>query len=259
MRLKSVSSFDGYSYRARFLPALLVLLPVLLTIMILYPTVYNGTGAAVASLAIACGSLWFLANVVRAAGRAAEGRLVKTWGGLPTTCMLRHRDGILDLQTKGRYHLFLSSRISGLRLPTAEQETLNPEAADIAYRSAAKWLLEFTRDRSRFPLIFAENTSYGFRRNLYAARPVGLGLSVICLALLALAIADTHPLGLRDVPGPQLMLSVLLLLAVVCWTYFVNVAWVLDASRSYAGALLAACDAVQSASPTVAERRIIAP
>src|SRR5690349_2097038 len=108
MRLSSFTSFDSYSYRARLLPALLTILPVLLTGMILSPVLYNGTGAAVASLAVWCGTLWFLANVVRTRGRAAEERLVQEWGGLPTTCMLRHRDDCLDMHTKQRYHAFLS-------------------------------------------------------------------------------------------------------------------------------------------------------
>ena len=42
-------------------------------------------------------------------------------------------------------------------------------------------LREATRDTSRFPLVFAENANYGFRRNLWGLRPIGTGVAVVLL------------------------------------------------------------------------------
>ena len=53
-------------------------------------------------------------------------------------------------------------------------------------------LREATRDTSRFPLVFAENANYGFRRNLWGLRPIGTGVAVVLLlfswALLLLTV-----------------------------------------------------------------------
>src|SRR5207302_5823609 len=112
----------------------------------------------------------------RARGRLLEKRLYSEWGGIPTTAWLRHRDDNLDSITKARYHRFLESRIDGLKIPSAESETNDPAAADKAYASAVKWLLEYTRNAKSFPLVFNENVYYGFRRNTLAAKPVALYL-----------------------------------------------------------------------------------
>jgi hypothetical protein len=258
MSIAPVTLFDTYSYRARLIPALLALLPGLLTVMLLYPTVYGGLGSTVVSVMLASGVLWFLANVVRARGHLVEQVLVKSLGGLPTTQMLRHRDGSLDSQTRDRYHRFLTSHVPGLRLPTAEQERRDPAAADAAYRSGVKWLLEFTRDRRRFPMIFAENIAYGFRRNLYAAKPIGLGLTVACMTLVAWSTASAWPSRVSEISASRLLLSLLLVLIATCWVFVTTTAWVLDASRGYAAALLAACDATVDSS-AIRERTIIAP
>jgi hypothetical protein len=234
---------DAYTYRARLLPALLTLLPVFVTVMILYPAVYNATGAAVASLAVGCGVLAFLTHIARTRGRSAEERLIRAWGGQPSTCMLRHGDASLDPHTKGRYHSFLAARVPGLRMPGPETERSDPAAADAVYRSGVSWLLEFARDKSRYPLVYAENVSYGFRRNLYGLKPIGLGLCVACAALTADFVAELRPRVVEQVPGPVLLLCGLLIAAFACWTFFVTPASVLDASRAYARALLATCDA----------------
>ena len=253
------SAFDAYSYRARLLPALLTVLPVLLTAMILYPSLYTGTGAAVASLAVWCGALWFLANVVRTLGRAAEKTLHAEWGGLPTTSMLRHRDDQLDVHTKRRYHRFLATRVPGLRLPTEADELADPIAADATYRSGVKWLFEYTRKASNFSLIRIENTAYGFRRNLYGVKPVGLLLCLACAALTGVSLAAVRPTALHAMPAPMLLLCVLLLVIAACWVLFVTKTSVLDASRAYARALLAACETASPADGSPQTSRIIVP
>ncbi len=255
-----LTAFGSYGYRARLLPALLTILPIFLTIMMLYPSVYSGVGTAVGTLAVACGTLWFLASVARRRGRAVEARLVEKWGGLPTTSMLRHSDATLDGHTKQRYHGFLERQVPGLRLPTSHQEQSDRMDADSAYLSAVTWLLEHTRDESRFPLIVAENTAYGFLRNLYGAKPLGIALCLICMGMLAFVIASSRPQTISQVAGSHLLLGVLLVASLMCWLFFVTPASVQDASRAYARALLAACDAVpRAAMSSPNPGRIIAP
>jgi hypothetical protein len=69
-----------------------------------------------------------------------------------------------------RYHVRLSSMLSEIILPSAEQEKANPTDADAAYTSCGDYFLSKTRDKERFQLLFQENVNYGFRRNLCRIR-----------------------------------------------------------------------------------------
>lgn len=251
--------FDTYSLRARVLPALLTALPALVVVLILYPDVYGGYGAAIVSLSVTCGVLFLFSNVIRSRGRRLEKKLIQDWGGLATTRFLRHRDETLDRHTTERYHQFLSSRLPTLRFPTDESERANEAVADECYKSATKWLLEFTRDQSQYPLVFKENVAYGFRRNLLGARPIGI---TICLLSGALATFQARRVGItqiEEITAPFLVIAIALTLCIATWCLVVTSEFVADASIAYARALLATCDAaVNSAKLSTHSGRIVA-
>ena len=79
-------------------------------------------------------------------------------------------------------------------LPTKEEEESSPVSADTKYKSAIGSLLEATRDTSKFPLVFAENANYGFRRNLWGLRPIGTPIAVV-LALGSWTFAVVNHMG----------------------------------------------------------------
>ena len=87
----------------------------------------------------------------------------------------------------------------GYPLPTQQEEEACPAWADTKYEEAVTALREATRDTSRFPLVFAENANYGFRRNLWGLRPIGTTIAVLlvltCWTLLLLP--PPHPAGRR--------------------------------------------------------------
>lgn len=233
--------FDTYSRQARLQPALFALFPLLVTIAVWVPTLYN-LAAGFVGLAVTCGTTVFLAHVSRMLGRRAEADLYSLWGGKPTTRWLCHSNEHLDSQTKTRYHSFLEKSIDGWNSPSPRDESDNLKSAEIAYESAVRWLREKTRDRERFPLIFKENVSYGFRRNLYGLKLLALAIGFICLAgngsALWYVIASSAPSGALQGVG-SLVFNVVVLL---CWVAIVRASWVKDAADGYARALLAACD-----------------
>lgn len=243
---QTTSLFDAYGLRARLLPTLLVVLPATIVVAILLPSIYTTLARIFGSLGVVAVGLFFLAHVIRARGRQLEKRLYVEWGGIPTTAWLRHRDDNLDSRTKARYHKFLGDRISGLQMPTSEQERKDPIEADQTYASAVKWLLEFTRDTKQFPLVFNENVYYGFRRNTLAAKPIALGL---LLALIALATWITYRhYGLSiDGIGPDAVAVWLVLIACTAlWMLLVTKEWVKDGAYAYARALLASCERIST-------------
>lgn len=248
---------DRYNRQARLYPALLAFLPAILTLVIRYPPLLTSNATAtVMTLSISCGLLFLLTTVARSRGKIAERRLLKKWGGWPTTLWLRHSDTNLPPQTKARYHAALIKHVPGLNLPTADEERVNPiEVADNAYRSAVEWLKEYCRTHD-CPLVEKENAEYGFRRNLRGLRPLGVALT--CVGLLAtvawslfaagLTVGDLlrpstwHALAGHEISGLLLGTAALNLVALVFWLCVVRDSWVRQAGDQYARALLASCD-----------------
>jgi hypothetical protein len=165
---------DPYERKARLLPGLLVLGPFVLALGCQFGLKHPVLAAAGTVLG-ACGSMYALASVVRGRGKALEEKLVREWGGMPTTIALRHSDNFLDSISKQRYHDLIRTKL-GIPMPSADEERIDPAKADDTYVGATKRLRELTRsDRA---LLFKENISYGFHRNMLAMKLVGI---VVCI------------------------------------------------------------------------------
>lgn len=181
---------DPYERKARLLPGLLLTLPASLSVMALW---VDGQvwQKAILALCGTCGVPFLIANITRDAGKKLETKLVKKWGGLPSTIMLRHSDDYFDSHTKKQYHNALS-RGTGVTMPTAAEEAADRKAADAAYRAAGLWLREKTKDRRKFNHVFRENIAYGFRRNITGLKYQGALLAFACAGLLILRPATLY-------------------------------------------------------------------
>lgn len=236
---------DAYDRGARLKPALLSGLPLVASIVLLIPE-FGVVWGSIAGLVIYSGGSMLLIQIGRDRGRALEGRFYEAWGGKPSVAMLRHSDRRLDGQTKERYRRFLNDAVPNLTLPSAEEEKKKPERADEVYESANVWLLEQTRDHGRFALLFRENTSYGFRRNLAGVKIMALAMDAIAFVLV-IGFAAASWTGEFATTGLNLKPEWWVSLAVTSghlWYFVVHVrgAWVLLAAENYAKRLLAACD-----------------
>jgi hypothetical protein len=185
---------DPYQRKARMYPALLALFPAIATVILFFSPSASSL-ANVISVAASCGGLYLVSNLSRTLGKRLEPRLYASWGGTPTTQLLRHADATIEAPTKLRYHSFLSKKI-GAPLPARDQEKENPVAADEIYRSAVRWLLNHTRDE-KFALLLKENIAYGFFRNAFGLKPVGIVVSVGCI-LWVLAMQGCDPSAYRS-------------------------------------------------------------
>src|SRR5437899_7423873 len=111
--------FDHYSFRARLQPAFLALVPLALGAF-----AWAQPGAkwltAIWSLLGAAGFTFFLANVARNRGKSIEPKLWESWGGTPTTQLLRH-SGPGNSNLRERWHKQLS-KLLGKPFPTPEEE-----------------------------------------------------------------------------------------------------------------------------------------
>ena len=239
--------FDPYERQARIAPALLMCLPVIVTAGAWFPAVFAGAQLACGSVAAYLG-IAIIATFARDAGKRVEPTLFKSWGGTPTTVLLRHRDSTLDATTKQRFHALLGARMPGIHLPLVEDEARSPEAADDVYASAIAWLRERTRDSKKFPLVLAENIGYGFRRNTFGIRGSALWVALGTLALNIVGVVSTIGLNLSQVSAPRTLAIIFAVALLVFWIGLVRESWVKEAAFAYAHRLLATCD-----SPFVAE------
>jgi hypothetical protein len=198
-----------------------------------------------------CGVAVALAEFAQGKGKATEPLLIARWDGLPSVAMLRYRDDRLDRTTKARYKRLLEANISGLRFPDPSVEENNPLEADDIYQSATPWLLSHTRDKRVFALLFQQNISYGFRRNMFGLRPFAIGIAIA--ALLATVVATIHELlGSGHIESANLVSAVIAVTALWFWIIIVTPDWVRITANGYAFELLAACDKLNS--PTSGRR-----
>ena len=244
---------DPYDRQARLYPALLCLLPLLVSVALLYaPNASALTGAV--TIAVSCGGLFLLMNICREMGKRLEDKLYLDWGGKPTTQLLRHRDPTIDFVTKRRYHAFLATKINAA-FPDAEQEKSDPSKADDAYQSGARWLLDHTRPDGgkKFDLLFRDNVTYGFRRNALGAKPFGILVACACLVWTLVKGHVLFNAGGQIVDWPllgQLSPAAVASLAVsgamlLVWLFFFTRTSLRTSAFSFAETLLRTCDTLQ--------------
>lgn len=245
-------TFDSYDLKARVSPALLTMLPVVVTLLAWYPGLLtSNVGAAVLTVINTCGLLFLFAELSRSQGQRAQRDLLNEWKVMPTTRILRHSDDALPAEVKARYHQHLATKLGSV-LPTATEEMANPSAADARYQSAILWLMEQCRGPAHF-LILNENTSYGFRRNLFGLKPAGVLVCLATVLAVGLVLWNRYPPAggfawgavwktastLQPVQTGALGLS---LIALTGWLFVVRSNWVKEAGDLYARRLLASCD-----------------
>lgn len=230
---------DRYTYSARLLPALIVCLPLLIFLFAALPAIWQVVGS-VSAIGVSAAFLYITAQFGRDEGKRKETALFQAIGGKPSTCLLRHADGTLAAATKGRYHAFLCANAPGFQLLTPQQELREPQAADAMYDSATDWLRARTRDTKTHALLFAENISYGFRRNLWGLKPLGI---VLCIAM---SVATAGLFFGMPVNGIALPIAVTIwavtFVQLYFWVFIVRPDWVAVPARAYAKALLEYCD-----------------
>jgi hypothetical protein len=216
---------DPYERKARLYPGLLVALPLLVPLLCVYGA-KDPVLTSVVGLLGGCGAIYALASVARGRGKKLEENLVKVWGGMPTTLMLRHRDSFLNSMSKRGYHEAITSKL-GIPMPTAEEEASDPAKADDTYTGATRRLRELTRGDKK--LLLKENIAYGFHRNMLAMKPIGVFTSLAGLVyglaiaqVLQLAPPYVVPVNIAN-PGLAAGLTLLISLALLAaWLFYFN-------------------------------------
>jgi hypothetical protein len=235
---------NRYERKARLYPAFLALLPILGVAVGVYGLQLDVRRATVALIS-AVGGFYLLAHIARELGKRREQNLYMEWGGKPTTQIQRHRDSRVDRVAKATYHSFLSSKLN-VPYPTAAEEQLSPELADDTYSAGIMWLLERTRDTSKFALLFEENIGYGYRRNALGLKPIAITVSItaifwVCIAEHVLGLAGINLQALTTLRAGALGSIAVSVTLLFVWIFFFTKQTVKTSAFAYADALLRAC------------------
>ncbi len=234
-------SFDTYTIKARLTPALLTALPISFAISVAV-SAEKWWEHALWLLLVESGGAMALVQFGRDLGKRKEPTLFEKWGGAPTTRLLRHRDTDISATTKQRYHTKLQELLPELHMPTSEEESKKPQEADEIYTSAVRFLREKTRDQSKYNVLFDELASYGFRRNLYGMKPIGIFLSVFGIILSGLLAVELSSLTIVNIYG--LIGSVGSVIILTLWLVVITSDWVRSVADAYAHQLLASLEIV---------------
>jgi hypothetical protein len=238
--LGSEALLDSYTRRARLQPAFLAILPIGIAALVWFQKSLIEWGVFAGLLASAGGTA-LLARLARIQGKKLEPKLFDLWGGKPTTVALRHCDAQNPVLLERR-HTQISRIANGLYIPREPEERANPQAADAAYDACVAVLIERTRDRKRFPLLFEENCHYGFWRNLLGLRPLGIATSFLGTIAIALLIyRQGLALNFKTALGGAINLTLL-----TSWLFLVRQHAVRMAAESYRDRLLGACEELEA-------------
>lgn len=232
---------DRYTTSARVAPALVALSPLLVLAVALG---VGSTPIAFGGAAVLAGLAFLASEAVRGAGQRLEPTLWKRWGGRPSEMKLSWgADTPRAALMRRRGEVEAATDVP---LPSEEEERANPAKAASTYTEAVSRLRNLTRDHERFPLVFAENISYGFRRNLLGVKPFGLAACLITLAgSAAILIFREGDIDSRlAVVGLPAVVAITLL---GTWTLLIRPDWVRPVAERYAEQLLGAAALVAGA------------
>jgi len=228
-----VGQIDPYVRKARLYPALLVTLPIGVSVAWLWP----GFGLEKIIPVLVCAGLpFFVANLVRSRGQRLEERLESRWGGMPTTQMLRLGEATNNPDMLRRRRRALQD-LTGDPLPTRDDEQDNPRRSDQRYIAATRILITRVRDqRDHHPRLHEENINYGFWRNLLGLKPFAL------TSLVALLAIDGITLAAGREPQMVGVAAGLHVLCLIVWLVAVRPDRVLQQGRTYAERLFETLD-----------------
>jgi hypothetical protein len=237
--MKATDIFDPYVLRARVAPVAIASIPVLAVVA---PTVLElPLWSKLWPIVLGSGALVLIEQLGRDRGRRLEPALWTSWGGAPTTQLLRYKHNPNPTLLMRRHQQI--TELTGINLPTEAEERANPEKADEVYVTATAAIKAKARVQSgKFPLIAAENASYGFRRNLLGYRGLAISaaleVAVICIVLLGVNLVGQQSMsfpGLMTAGGVSIIASIF-------WWLVVRPEWARIPADAYAERLFEALE-----------------
>ncbi|MEI6821116.1 MAG: hypothetical protein WCL51_04225 [Bacteroidota bacterium] len=229
--------FDKYSIKARIYPVVIFLLPIVV-IGITYSIEYEKYIQVLTTLGITSALVYFLSNIGRDSGKKKEPKLWEKWGGMPSVQLLSFRNDILDKYTKQKYHIKLLE-LSPIKDQNIDFLNSDLDSVKDVYISWTRYLISMTRDTKKYSLLFKENISYGFRRNLWGLKLKSILIIVITIICNFVFIGIKNGfLNYKIFPINFWISEIILLILLMIWIFMINNKWIKIPAFAYAERLL---------------------
>lgn len=227
---------DAYTRNARLKPALLAWAPAAWTVMAWSPNHALGWGGFW-GVVVAIGGTVLLSQLARDRGKRREPDLFDAHGGRPTELLLSHLHAPNKVALAMR-HAKLRRLLPHVRIPSEAEELSNASAANEVYAACVGQVISRTRDDR---MLLQENINYGFRRNLWGLKPLGIIVSTSGAIVLGLLLFRqfSSDAGVSPLIAVFEASNVVMLLL---WVFFITPAWVMVPARAYAERLFEALD-----------------
>jgi hypothetical protein len=234
--------FDNYTLKARFYPVIILIFPIII-LGVFYSFQFQTVIHFISSLGLVGALTFLLSQLGRDQGKLKENKLWKSWGAPPTTKILRLKDSHIDRITKTRYHQKLQSLCPVSIMPNLLMEETTPIEADEIYKAWTKYLISKTRDTIKFNLLFKDNISYGFRRNLWGLKTYAVIFNLFLLIgnyfFWTIQTKNYNP---QLFPVNFMYVSIILIIIILFWILIVTESWVKIPALSYSERL---CEATE--------------
>ncbi|MFT3941569.1 hypothetical protein [Rhodopseudomonas sp.] len=245
---------DAYTLRARLFPAVLAAAPALaaLALLISWERIALSNVIATGALLVL---LFALADFARKQGLQVEPDLYQEMGGKPSVVMFRRGDPTIDEGAKDQYRQFIAGKINR-PAPTAAQEAADQAASDSWYDQAGIWLRTNTRDAKKFPILWSELVSYGFRRNLFGSKWPALAINMIVVAICGFVLWRSSNFDMSD---DLVMRTVLVLIVAAIHAVYIALVvtreGVREAARRYGRELILSCQTLMAGKAAAAKKK----
>lgn len=236
------SNFDDFTFNARVMPVLVVILPIICV------GVYEGIikeggleNAIYVSMIIIF--MTFMAYIARHLGKKVESKMVKRLGGLPTTILMRFSDTRIDQHSKMRYHKILKKKVRDLKVPISIEEENGD--SDYIYDSAINWLRGIANsDKKKYHLVYKELKNYNFWRNLYGIKYIGICIYILIAVREIILMRNFNIADIFIKPYPQYIAFIIMTVSALLGLIIINRRIVENKAFDYAKALLEICDKI---------------
>lgn len=222
--------FDPYNIRVRLSSSIILFAPIMITLFLCFNDIYT-----IASSSIIVFILLSFTNYIPILQRRIN--KAKIFPEDRAAKLLHLEDATFDLLTKKRYYDRLSRMDVSLAL---FEQPDNSEEFRKCCKSAIVCLRARTRDNH---LVQEENINYGFCKNLYANKKVGI---ILCVALNTFIFIYTKHLFITQAIKPinNYVAFVLNLSILIFWFFGINKKVLEETADKYAKTLVEAIDAV---------------
>jgi hypothetical protein len=175
---------DSYEIKARYAPALLLSLPILITFWTCFQPEVEAITKAISAI-LSGGIFYAVSTAVRSRGFHIQPTLWQSWGGAPSTIIVSWRNTIVGDDLKAQYHEAVKAHLN-LPMPSRAEEEADPEKAMKMIDQAFERVKGLIRAEDKAGLWSIANADYGFARNLYGCRKLWLILCTIMTGVSAI-------------------------------------------------------------------------